>query len=158
MDTHHFKLPQLNFPEYKFTLIERGNSIEIFDPVRRKYVRLTPEEWVRQHVLQFLIHEKKVPSSLIGVEKRLKIGQMLKRFDVVVFSNEAAPLLLVECKAPELEIRESVFDQAARYNLSLKANYFMITNGLDHYNCRLDYQLKTYVFIQALPEYAAMLA
>jgi hypothetical protein len=158
MDTKHLHLPLLNFPEYRFSLVNRGTNLEILDPVRRKYVRLTPEEWVRQHVLQFLIHEKNVPIALIGVEKSLKIGQLPKRFDAVVFSNNATPLLLIECKAPKVEIRESVFEQAARYNLALNAGYFMISNGLDTHCCRLDYQLKTYVFLQELPDYASMLA
>jgi hypothetical protein len=157
MIKNKLNLPQLNFPEYEFNMESRGDAIGIFDPVRKKYVTLTPEEWVRQHVLLYLAHEKKVPLSLMGVEKKLKIGQTVKRFDVVVFSSSTKPVMLIECKAPQIQIREEVFNQAARYNLSLKTKYFLLTNGLDHFCCRLDYNLNTFVFIQDIPDYSVML-
>jgi hypothetical protein len=157
MIKNKLNLPLLNFPEYEFSLENRGDTIGIFDPVRKKYVTLTPEEWVRQHVLQYLAREKKVPLSLMGIEKKLKIGQTVKRFDVVVFSSSTKPVMLIECKAPQIQIREEVFNQAARYNLSLKTKYFLLTNGFDHFCCRLDYNLNTFVFIQDIPDYSVMI-
>jgi len=145
-------LQALNFPNYNFRFRKGENRDEIFDPVRKKYVSLTPEEWVRQHLVAYLIHEKKVPVSLIGIEKGLVVNSLVKRFDAVVFSRNGIPLLLAECKAPNVEITEKVFDQAARYNLQLKATYFIITNGMEHYTCRLDYEQKKYFFIPDIPE------
>jgi hypothetical protein len=147
-------MQQLNFPEFEFKI--RNNSIrdEIYDPVRRKFVALTPEEWVRQHVIAFLVKEKGYPFSSLGIEKKLLINKQLKRFDLVLFLRNGDPFLLVECKAPGVEITEKTFDQAARYNMQLKAEYFLITNGFDHYFCRLDYLNKQYVFIENIPSYA----
>lgn len=144
---------QLNFPSYDVKLRQNNSQQEIFDPVRRKFVVLTPEEWVRQHLIAYLFHHKSVPLKMIGVEKQLFIHRQLKRFDLVVFSRQAVPLLLAECKSPQVEITEKVFDQAARYNLHLKAHYFLITNGLDHYSCRLDYVSQKYSFTVEIPDY-----
>lgn len=145
-------LAQLNFPKYEYRLRKGKTRDEIFDPVRKKFVALTPEEWVRQHVIAYLINEKKIPVSLIGIEKSLIVNSLQKRFDAVVFSRNGIPLLLIECKAPGIEITEKVFDQAARYNLQLKAAYFMITNGMEHFTCRLDYEKKMYFFIPEIPD------
>lgn len=145
-------LPKLNFQEFTFRLRKSVPKDEIFDPVRKKFVALTPEEWVRQHVIAFLIEQKNIPVSRIGVEKALKVNTLLKRFDAVVFSRNGNPLLLIECKAPGVEITESVFDQAARYNMQLNATYFMITNGIDHFTCKLDYTKKIYSFIPDIPD------
>lgn len=147
---------QLNFPHFEFRIRETENRKEIFDPVRRKYVALTPEEWVRQHLILYLINVKKVPAALIGVEKRLLLNKMSKRFDLVVFSRSAQPILLAECKSPNVEVTEKVFDQAARYNLGLNVSYFLITNGLKHYSCRIDYEKTQYVFIGEIPPFDEM--
>ena len=143
----------LNFPHFDFKLLEINNRQEIYDPVRRKYVTLTPEEWVRQHLIAFLIQVKGYPISIIGVEKQLMLNKKPKRFDLVVFSRNAQPYILVECKAPGVQITEKAFDQAARYNMLLKAEYFLITNGLEHYPCRLDYENKRYIFIEDVPDF-----
>jgi len=146
-------MQQLNFPHFEFKRREFNTRQEIFDPLRRKFVALTPEEWVRQHLIAYLIINKGYPISVIGVEKQLIINKQVKRFDLVVFSKKANPLLLVECKAPGVEITEKAFDQAARYNMLLKAEYFLITNGLEHYPCRIDYECKQYIFIEDIPHY-----
>jgi len=147
------KLQQLNFHELEFKMRNVSGREEVFDPVRRKFVALTPEEWVRQHVIAYLSGEKRYPLSVIGVEKKLLLNKQAKRFDLVVFNRNGEPFLLVECKAPGVEITEKTFDQAARYNMQLRAEYFLITNGLEHYSCRLDYINRQYVFIENIPSY-----
>jgi hypothetical protein len=144
---------QLNFPSFEFKLRNVSNRQEIFDPVRHKFVTLTPEEWVRQHLIAYLTKVKHYPISMIGVEKQLLLNKLSKRFDLVVFGRNANPFLLVECKAPGVEITEKTFDQAARYNMQLQAEYFLITNGLEHYTCRIDYENKQYVFIEEIPDF-----
>lgn len=147
------KMQQLNFSHFEFRLRDLNNRQEIFDPVRHKFVTLTPEEWVRQHLIAYLTQVKGYPVSMIGVEKQLLLNKLPKRFDLVVFKRNATPLLLVECKAPGVEITEKAFDQAARYNILLRAEYFLITNGLEHYTCRIDYKNKQYIFIEEIPHF-----
>lgn len=145
-------LPALNFPAYPVRTRQAESRLQVYDSVRRRYVRLTPEEWVRQHLLFWLMQEYRVPMSRIGVEKSLKVNGLPRRFDVVVFNRNGSPLLLAECKAPGVVITEKAFDQAARYNLALKATYFMVTNGLDHFICRLEPDSGRYVFLAQLPQ------
>lgn len=147
------KMQQLNYSHFEFRLRDLNNRKEIFDPVRHKFVTLTPEEWVRQHLIAYLTQVKGYPVSMIGVEKQLLLNKLTKRFDLVVFKRNATPLLLVECKAPGVEITEKAFDQAARYNMLLRAEYFLITNGLEHYTCRIDYKNKQYIFIEEIPHF-----
>lgn len=150
------ELVKLHFPEYKFTLKaeESGNeSVKIFDIVRKKYVSLSPEEWVRQHMIHFLVHEKNVPVSLTAVEKLVMVNSLQRRFDILVYSKEHKPLLLVECKAPDVSISQKVFDQAARYNMTLAADYFILSNGLITYCCKLDHKQGQYEFLEELPVY-----
>ena len=143
----------LNFKPYPFRIKKVDHKLWIFDIVRRKYVILQPEEWVRQHVVHFLIEEKGYPKSLINVEKELTVNGLTKRYDVVVFATDGSIEVVVECKAPTVAITQEVFDQIARYNLSLKARYLMVTNGLNHYYCQTDYQAQCYVFLPDLPSY-----
>lgn len=150
-------MQHLNFPSYDArTRLLAGRS-EIFDLVRRKFVAQTPEEWVRQHLINYLVQYKHVPVGMMGVEKQVLINKIPHRFDLVVFSRQGNPLLLAECKAPGIQITEKVFDQAARYNLQLNASFFMITNGFEHFTCRLDYEHKQYIFIPDLPVYREMI-
>ena len=146
-------MQELNFPSYSFRLKSSKNKTLIFDIIRKKYVVLTPEEWVRQHVVMFLLEVKKYPISLIAVEKQLKINSLLKRTDVVVFNNKGTPEILIECKAPSVPISQHTFDQIARYNLTAKSNYLMVTNGLDHYFCQIDTKSETYIFLKDIPNY-----
>lgn len=142
----------LNFPTYSFRFKNSENKVSIFDKIRKKFILLTPEEWVRQHVVEFLIDEKKYPKSLINVEKIVKVSGMNKRYDIVVFNSDGSIFLLIECKAPEIKIDQKTFDQIARYNLILNAQYLMVTNGLNHYFCEMDFENEKYSFLKELPE------
>ncbi len=144
---------QLNFPEYQFRFKNSKNKIAIFDEIRKKFIILTPEEWVRQNVVQYLLIEKKYPKSLINVEKTLKINGLTKRYDIVVFNNNGSINVLIECKSTDIKISQTVFDQIARYNMTLKANFLMVTNGLNHYICKIDFENEKYSFLESLPNY-----
>ncbi len=146
-------MQQLMFPAYSFRVKNSENKTSIFDVVRKKFIVLTPEEWVRQHVVHFLITDKNYPLSLINVEKVIKVNGTIKRYDVVVYNSDGSIHLLVECKAPKIKITQQVFDQIARYNLTLKGNYQMVTNGLFHYYCQIDYENEAYHFIPELPAF-----
>lgn len=141
----------LRFPSFQFRFKNSENKVAIFDEIRKKFIILTPEEWVRQHVVHYLLYEKNYPKSWINVEKLIKLNGLTKRYDAVVFNPDGSIFLLVECKAPEIKITQHTFDQIARYNLALKANYLMVTNGLDHYFCQMDYENEKYHFLQELP-------
>ena len=143
----------LNFPRYSFRFKNSENKIAVFDVLRKKFVLLTPEEWVRQHVVQFLIIEKKMPQSLLNVEKQLRVNQMLKRYALLVYNPDGSIHLVVECKAASVPITQETFDQIARYNLALNARYLMVTNGLQHYYCQMDYEQEKYHFLRDLPEW-----
>ncbi len=143
----------LDFPAYDFRLKNSENKPYIFDPIRKKFVHLTPEEWVRQHVIQFLIQTKGYPTSLINVEKEIKIYDTKKRYDVVVFNSDGSIFLLIECKRPKVAITQTTFDQIARYNLELKGELLMVTNGLQHYYCAMDFEQERYHFLKELPNY-----
>jgi type I site-specific restriction-modification system R (restriction) subunit len=144
---------QLNFPHYDFKIRKTEKDFEIFDDFRKKWVVVTPEEWVRQHVLKWLVEEKKYPSGLLAVEKQININGLSRRFDAVIFDIHAKPMVIIECKAPEVKITEEVFDQIARYNLVVNAEYLLITNGLRHYCCRIDHAQQSYSFLKELPDY-----
>ena len=146
-------MKQLQFPTYSFRFKNSENKVAIFDEIRKKFIIVTPEEWVRQHVVQFLLQDKKYPKSHINVEKLLKINNLNKRYDVVVYKPDGNITILIECKAPGVKISQSTFDQIARYNMTLKAEYLMVTNGLNHYFCKMDYQNEKYDFLKDLPEY-----
>jgi len=146
-------MQQLNLPTYKFRIKSTKNKYAIFDIIRKKYVILTPEEWVRQHIIHFLVEEKKYPLSLIGIEKKLTINKLTKRTDILVFNTEGLPHIIVECKAPSVNITQNAFDQIARYNLKLNANYLIVSNGLEHYYCKMDFEKEAYVFLENIPAY-----
>lgn len=146
-------MQRLNFNEYPFRFKNEGNKLFIFDDIRKKFVALQPEEWVRQHVIRFLIEEKKIPKSRINVEKVLTINGLTKRYDIIVYTKQGEVFLVVECKAPQVQITQATFDQIARYNLALKSSFLMITNGLSHYFCEMNYKEGKYVFLRELPEY-----
>lgn len=148
-------MDKLNFPDYGFQFKSNENKSFVFDPIRKKWLTLTPEEWVRLHCVQFLIKEKNYPASLIALEKKITIYNTVKRFDIVVYQPDHTVSVLVECKAPSVAITQSSFDQIARYNLKLKSNYLMVTNGMFHYFCQMDYTNKKYLFIKSLPSYKA---
>ena len=146
-------MQKLNFPTYSFRFKNSKNKVAIFDEIRKKFIILTPEEWVRQHVIRYLIEEKNFPKSYINVEKLIKVNDLSKRYDIVVYQPNGELFLLVECKAPEVKITQQTFDQIARYNLVLNAKYLMVTNGLNHYFCQMDFENEKYIFLQELPQF-----
>lgn len=146
-------MQKLNLPSYSFKLKSKENKTLIFDKFRKKYVVLTPEEWVRQHVASFLLEEKKYPISLISIEKQFLVNNLKKRTDIIIFNASGNPEIMVECKAPTVKIKQETFDQIARYNLKIKANYLFVTNGLDHFYCQMDFENETYIFLQELPDF-----
>lgn len=144
-------MQSLNFLPYNFRFKNSENKTMIFDEIRKKFIILTPEEWVRQNVVQFLLEEKKYPKSLINVEKVLKINGLSKRYDIVVFNSDGSVNILVECKAPQIQISQQTFDQIARYNMQLNASFLMITNGVNHFYCKIENE--NYSFLRELPNY-----
>ncbi len=147
-------MQHLNFPNYSFRFKNSENKVAIFDEIRKKFILLTPEEWVRQHVIQYLLYDNNYSKSYINVEKLIKINNLSKRYDIVVFQPDGSIFLLIECKAPEVSISQNTFDQIARYNLVLNAKYLMVTNGLNHYFCQMDFENEKYIFLNELPEYS----
>lgn len=140
----------LAFPTFSFTTKSSENKRFILDPIRKKFVLLSPEEWVRQHVIQDLL-DKGISKTRLSIEKQFDVMGQKKRFDVVVAGKNASIALLVECKAPEVPITQDTFDQIARYQLALNANYLMVTNGLAHIYCQIDYTQQTYHFMPDFP-------
>lgn len=143
----------LNLPKYSFRTREKAGKKLIFDTFRRKWVALNPEEWVRQNFVRYLTEEKHFPASLVAIERSLRINQHDFRTDVVLFSKSGNPLVVVECKAPEVRISQQVFDQIARYNLDLRVSYLIVTNGMMHYCCKFDQQQLSYTFLPEIPDY-----
>jgi len=146
-------MQKLDLPEYKFKYRSEGSKTLILDDIRKKYVAMTPEEWVRQNFLKYLITEKKYPASLIIVEAALKLNTLKKRCDAVVYNNCGKPLLIVECKAPEVDVTQKTFDQIARYNMTYKVNYLIVTNGIKHFCCRIDFKKMNYIFLESIPAF-----
>jgi type I site-specific restriction endonuclease len=146
-------LTGLNLPPFEHKIRTAGQSKQIFDSLRRKYVALTPEEWVRQHVIHFLVDGKKYPANLISVEKGLKVETLDKRTDLVVFNRYGNPWMIVECKSPDTAISEDTLYQAARYNMTLRVRFLVLTNGLEHYCCQVDDREIT--FLDDLPPYGS---
>lgn len=147
-------MKKLNLPEYSFKIRTLGLNQEIFDSVRKKYIVLTPEEWVRQNFVRYLIEERKYPASLIAIEKTITVNKLRKRCDIVVYSRDRKPVIMVECKSSSIKISQSTFDQVARYNLSLNVKYLIITNGMNHYSCIVEKDKSGYVFLESIPMYA----
>jgi len=134
-----------------------GQSKQIFDSIRKRFVALTPEEWVRQHVISYLINEKNFPASLMAVEMPLKLNKLPKRADVVAFNKDGKPVVLVECKAPAVAVSQASFDQAARYCLPTDIKIIIITNGIIHYCAEIDKINCQYKFLPEIPFYSDML-
>ena len=146
-------LQPLALPPYPFKLTEQNGQLFIFDELRKKKIMLTPEEWVRQHFVQYLVNVKGYPKTLIKLEGGLKLHGMQKRSDIVVFNTLGQKILMVECKAPTVAIDQKVFDQIARYNMTHKIKLLAVTNGLEHYYCAIDFENSNYRFIDQLPLY-----
>lgn len=143
----------LNLPPFDIKVKKIDGRLSVFDKVRRKYVALTPEEWVRQHFINYLVSEKGYPESLIANEIQIKLNQQKKRCDTVVYDRDAIPLVIIEYKAPEVTITQNVFDQIVQYNIVLKVRYLIVSNGLNHYCCKVDYENHTFAYLPDIPSY-----
>ena len=144
----------LNLPQYplKRRKSEEGRE-DIFDPFRKKWIKLTPEEWVRQNFLTWLVMEKKFPLALIAVERSLKVNKMSRRFDAVLFRSDGSTGILMEFKAPHIKLSYHVVDQIAAYNTTVKADYLILSNGLIHFCVKMDYKNNRTTFLTEIPEY-----
>lgn len=128
------------------------NKKFLFDPIRKKFLVLQPEEMVRQLFILYLIHEKKISKNRIGIEKSLKVNTLNRRLDILIYDKSVAPFMLIECKAPSVKIDQSTFEQIARYNLPLQVPYLVVTNGMTTYCCKMDYQNESFEFLKELPD------
>ncbi|MFO7869025.1 MAG: type I restriction enzyme HsdR N-terminal domain-containing protein [Bacteroidales bacterium] len=144
---------KLSLPQYNLSLKKIQNKLYVFDILRKKFVRLTPEEWVRQHMIHYLIHEKKYPRSLMNSEVGLEVYSLQKRADILSYDTTGKPLVLVECKSPDVSITQMVFEQIAHYNIAMKAPFLVVTNGIDSFVCHIDFDKKKYTFLSTIPEY-----
>lgn len=147
-------MKELNLPAYSFSIKQDDNASSlIYDEIRRKYVHLSPEEWVRQHFIKYLVKEKEYPPGLIGVEVMFKMNRLVRRADILVYDRKGEPAMIVECKAPAVRISAAVFDQIVEYNLKFRLKYIVVTNGLKHFACLTDPVKGKWAFLDTLPHY-----
>lgn len=146
-------MQSLNLPSFEYRLKKAGGKVWIFDGIRKKFVVLTPEEWVRQHFVNYLISELKYPRALLKVEGGLAYNELARRSDIVIFDREGKPWMLVECKAPETRLSEETLRQASAYNTTLRARYLTVTNGKTHYCTMTDWENRTTRSLSQLPEF-----
>lgn len=144
---------ELNLPSFDINVKKIGGKISILDPLRRKFVALTPEEWVRQHFVNFLLREKGYPAALIANEIQIDLNKLKKRCDSVVYNRDLSPLMIIEYKAPDVDITQQVFDQIVRYNIVLKVKYLIVSNGLNHYCCIMNYEKQSFNYLSDIPNY-----
>ena len=143
--------PKLNLPNIEFKTKLVDGNIQVFDIVRKKYFKLTAEEWVRQHFIHYLNLDRNYPLGLMGIEKVIKYNGLRTRADIVLYDNHGSANMLVECKAPNINITKDTFDQVAKYNFNLKVKYLVVTNGLKHYCCEMNYIEKKISFLKQVP-------
>lgn len=146
----------LNLPKYSFNIKETEEGLRIFDRCRSKFVALTPEEWVRQNMVEYLIETKRFPPARIGNEVTVVINGMRKRSDTVIYDKEMKPRMIVEYKAPTVKITPKVFDQIANYNFVLNVDILIVSNGLEHYCCRMGKECSQYTFLREIPDYQSL--
>ncbi len=144
---------RLNLPEYDIKISERNGKTTIFDILRLKYVSLTPEEWVRQHFIHYIIEHKNYPKALLANEIEMKIGTKKLRCDSVLYDNNLRPRMIIEYKSPEIVLTQKVFDQISVYNMMLRVDYLIVSNGMKHYCCKMDYINQKYLFLKDIPDY-----
>ena len=149
---------QLNLPSYKFNTKKAGDNLLIFDSLRKKFVKLTPEEWVRQNFIQFLIQEKNFPTALIAIETQILINGMKKRCDAIVYDNYMNPYIIIEFKSPSIPITQEVFDQVAVYNFKLNVDYFILSNGFQHFFCKKNNSIAGYEISNDIPDFLSFLS
>lgn len=150
-------MKQLNLPHYSFRIKGEPGKESILDPIRKKFVKLTPEEWVRQNFVRYLIEEGKYPPGLIGIEVSSDYNKMKRRVDVLIHNRKGEPVMIVECKAPEVPVNDKVFDQIVCYNMGFRVPYLIVTNGLDHYACKINVEEKKYEFLLVIPLFEDLL-
>lgn len=143
----------LNLPSYDAKIRKNGSLMEIYDPLRRKFIALTPEEWVRQHFVNWLISDKEYPTSLMANEAGIKLNTLTRRCDTVVYNQHLDPLMIIEYKESNISITQDVFDQVVRYNTVLKVPYIVVSNGVNHYCCKMNYEKQSYDFLTDIPNY-----
>lgn len=150
-------MTRLNLPPFEIKLRGTKAQPQIFDILRKKYTALTPEEWVRQHFVHFLVEHKGYPAALMANEIQLKVGEKTLRADSVLYSRDLKPRMIIEYKAPHIPITQKVFDQISIYNMLLHVDYLVVSNGLQHYICKMDYNDKKYLFLEDIPDYKELL-
>jgi predicted type IV restriction endonuclease len=146
-------MKSLNLPKYACKIKRDNDGEKIFDPFRSRYVALTPEEWVRQHFLNYMVTVLGYSPGLIKVEASFRLNSMLRRADILVYSRSGTPALIVECKAPEVKISQAVFDQIINYNFNYGVRYLIVTNGIKHYAAEVDTEEKKFCFMKKMPEF-----
>ena len=150
-------MTRLNLPPFEIKLRGTKAQPQIFDILRKKYIALTPEEWVRQHFVHFLVEHKGYPAALMANEIQLKVGEKTLRADSVLYSRDLKPRMIIEYKAPHIPITQKVFDHISIYNMLLHVDYLVVSNGLQHYICKMDYNDKKYLFLEDIPDYEELL-
>lgn len=150
-------MTRLNLPPFEIKLRGTKARPQIFDILRKKYIALTPEEWVRQHFVHFLVEHKGYPAALMANEIQLKVGEKTLRADSVLYSRDLKPRMIIEYKAPHIPITQKVFDQISIYNMLLHVDYLVVSNGLQHYICKMDYNDKKHLFLEDIPDYKELL-
>jgi hypothetical protein len=151
-------LKQLNLPEYSFTIRGREGEEMILDQLRRRFVKCTPEEWVRQNFIKYLVHEGKYPPGLMGIEMQFGHNQLNKRTDILVHNRMGDPVMIVECKAPDVKLNEKVFEQIVTYNLKFKVPYLVVTNGMRHYACKFSDNYTRWEYLLIIPLYEELIS
>ncbi|WP_372651166.1 type I restriction enzyme HsdR N-terminal domain-containing protein [Draconibacterium sp.] len=144
---------KLNLPEHTFRTKTENDKTWIFDSIRKKFVVLTPEEWVRQNFIQYLIQERNYPQNLMAVEKQIKVNQQQRRFDLLIYQRNGNPHLIAEFKAPNVKITQNAFDQVVRYNMALRVERVVVSNGMQHFACQIDYEKNSYSFLKEIPTF-----
>jgi len=147
-------MQKLNLPEYAFRIKTEGGKQYIFDSIRKKYIVLTPEEWVRQNFIQYLKKEKNYPENLMAVEKQIKVNGKQRRFDLLIYLRNGQPYLIAEFKAPNVKITQDAFDQVVRYNMALRVERVIVSNGLQHFACEIDYAKNSFIYLPEIPEFS----
>ena len=147
------KMPHLNLPKVALKTKSVEGTIQVFDVIRKKYFVLTPEEWVRQHFIHYLNNEKNYPMGLMGVEKMVKYNALKTRADIILYTTEGKAKMIVECKAANIKITQDTFNQIAKYNFKLKVPFLVVTNGMQHFCCRMDYANNSISFLEEVPAF-----
>jgi len=146
-------MPNLNLPNVELKIKLVGDTMQVFDNVRKKYFNLTSEEWVRQHFIHYLHNVKNYPFGLMRVEKMLKYNNMKNRADIVLYNIYGNPIMIVECKSPEIKMNQESFNQVAKYNCNLRVDFLVVTNGMQHFCCKMDYKNNNISFLNDIPDY-----